>query len=65
MLTRDVLAPETPLSNPERLHAFRQKLQWWRLEQWYELGHPDAPALQVEDVARRDEIPAFLKRQAE
>ena len=64
MLTRDVLTGEAPLTNPERLHAFRQKLQWWRLEQWYEISHPAAPALQVEDPKRRDEIPSFLKRQA-
>ena len=64
MLTRDVFTTEAPLTNPERLHAFRQKVQGWRLEQWYELSHPDAPALQVEDPKQRDAIPAFLKRQA-
>jgi hypothetical protein len=64
MLNRELLTDETPLSNPERLAAWREKVAGWSLERWYELAHPEAPALQVEDVRWRNELPSLLRRQA-
>jgi hypothetical protein len=64
MLTREVFASETPPTNAERLAAWREKVAGWSLERWYELAHPEAPALQVEDVRWRNELPSLLRRQA-
>jgi hypothetical protein len=66
-LTREILATETPASNAERLHAWREKLAGWSLQQWWELTHPDDPALEIEHQLLGDpaELPSFLRRQAE
>jgi hypothetical protein len=59
------LTDETPLTNQERLALWRDKLAGWRLEQWYELTHPGAPALELEDVRWANALPSLLRRQAE
>jgi hypothetical protein len=64
----DLLTDETPLTNPERLARWRDKVGDRKLEQWWELTHPDAPALEIEAPAARDwraTLPSLLRWQAE
>jgi hypothetical protein len=65
---RDLLTGETPLTNAERVAAWRGKLAGWQLERWYELAHPDAPALEIESPAQRTwraTLPSLVRWQAE
>ena len=60
------LTDERPLSNAEQLALWRAKLAGWRLEQWYELTHPDEPAVIIDSTLLdwTDDIPPFLRKQA-
>jgi hypothetical protein len=59
------LTSDTPLTNAERLALWRAKLAGWRMEQWYELTHPDEPAVILDSTLLDwDEIPPFLRKQA-
>lgn len=67
-LTREILAAETPLTNPERLAQYRRKRDYWRDEQWWLLSHPDCDGVVMDDtrlVVTGKWLPAFLRRQAE
>ena len=68
MQARDLLTGETPLTNAERASLWRSKLAGWQLERWWELTHPDAPALEIEAPAARNwraTLPSLLRWQAE
>lgn len=58
------LTDEVPLTNPQRLAQWRDKRAGWQLERWWELAHPDEPAIEVRR-SWEGELPSLLRRQAE
>jgi hypothetical protein len=67
MISREIFADETPLSNGERLAQYRRKRDYWRDEQWWLLTHGEDDGVVMDDVrlvATGKWLPAFLRRQA-